>query len=290
MMDRIVINICYKDRPTELYGLLISLKNQTYQKFDIFILDDQSGTNINQYYFISALIQKLQCEGHFIKILRTEFPHGVSRARQRLVDESLKSDYKLLLRLDDDIILENDYIARLVRVIEKGYDIASGITPLLVPLHRRNVKSVDIIDEFILDGSKILYDGDDCGFEYIGEKIADCHHFRSCALIKREVHEKIKYYPTRLSKHGFREETIFSLKAKMNGFKIGVDLQAKAWHLNTPSGGERFLDSQQLMKHNSEMLQDFIKENVIELNKIFPKKEISNLKRAKETNLARIEI
>lgn len=287
METRIAVNIGYKDRPTELALLLESLMHQEYSNFDIFILNDCSGTPIEHYYFLGMLITKLRLNGHMIKIINSEFPHGVSRARQRLVDETLKYNYTHILRVDDDVILAKDYISRMLAVLREGYDIASGVTPPLQPTQKRNSNFLDIADEVIMKEGKVIYDGDDCGMEYTHEKIVPCHHFRSCALIKREVHEKVNYYPTRLTKHGFREETLFSFKSLMRGFKIGVDLKANAWHLNTPSGGERFSDSRELIIQNMKVLDEFIEENKEELSKLFPYREISNLKLKRETNLRR---
>jgi hypothetical protein len=104
--------------------------------------------------------------------------------------------------------------------------------------------------------------------------------------MKREVHEKIKYAPTKLSKHGFREEQIFSFKAIMEGFKIGVDLGANAWHMMTPSGGERFPESNQLIQMNQTVLEDFTKKNVKKLKEFFPDDPMpSKLEQMKNCNL-----
>lgn len=285
-MSKIAIAIGNRDRPTELALLLQSLRTQTYKDFDIFILNDQSGTPLQNYHFFNMIVARLIQEGHKVNIRNTEFNYGVSRARQELVDIILKNkDYKYICRVDDDVILEPDFLERMLKVIEKGYDIASGVTPNLIINHKRPVKFLDIADEVVLDNEgNFIYDGDDCGLQYIGEKIVPCHHFRSSALMKREVHEQVKYWPTKLSKHGFREETLFSFKAQMLGYKIGVDLQAIAWHLNTPSGGERFPESGQMAQHNQQVLDKFVKENKKELTKLFPYKEVG-LKKLKDTNM-----
>jgi len=286
---RIAINIANRDRPTELALLLQSLRTQTNQEWDIFLFNDNSGTPLTTYHFLNCLFARLKQEDHRVFIENAEFNHGVSRAREELVKKSLSSieDYDYILRIDDDVILEPDFIERLLRVIGEGYDIASGVTPPLVPIFKRNSDMVKIANEVVMDGEKTLFDGDDCGILYTESKIVPAHHFRSSALMKKEVHKQVKYYPTRLTKHGFREETLFSFRAQMKGFKIGVDLGAIAWHLNTPSGGERFAESQQMIEFNKKVLDEFIQENQAELNKLFPKREISDLERMKETNLRR---
>jgi GT2 family glycosyltransferase len=223
-------------------------------------------------------------------VKRTDFPNVVSRARQTIVDWALiENDYEYTLRVDDDVVLESNYIERLLKVIDKGYDIVSGVTiPMQIPVFTRDPKYLNgIINRVILDNEgNYIMNGDDCGSSYTDSVILPAHHFRSCALIKRIVHDKVKYYPTRLSKHGFREEQIFSYNAQIEGFKIGVDTQAVNYHQITPSGGERFPDQGNLTMFNQQILEEFTKEHRDELNKIFTHDNMpSELELLKENNL-----
>lgn len=281
----ILINV--RDRPTEIALLLQSLRTQTYQDFDVYILDDCSGAPLTNYHFFNCLVTRLQLEDYKVFIKRTEFPHGVSRARQNIVDWAMERDYKYFLRVDDDCILEPDYIERLLKVIEKGYDIASGVTAAMqVPVIKREPRFLKgVINRVILDKEgNYIFNGDDCGNEYTESIILPAHHFRSCALIKRCVHEQVKYWPTKLSKHGFREEQIFSYKAQINGFKIGVDTGAVNYHQLTPSGGERFQESKELIKFNQQILEEFTRENKDKL-KFSKKEDLTDLELMKSTNL-----
>lgn len=282
METAILINV--RDRPTELALLLQSLRTQTYQRFDIFILDDMSGTPLGTYHFFNCILTRLKSEGHKVIIKRTEFIHGVSRARQTIADYAMQGDYKYFVRVDDDVVLEQDYLERLKNLM-KDYDIASGITtPMIQPNLKRDPKFVGpIINRVILDKEgNYIFNGDDCGMEYSKSVVLPAHHFRSCAMMKREVHEKIKYYPTKLSTHGFREEQIFSFKALMQGFKIGVDTGAVNYHQLTPSGGER--TTSQFTSFNEEVLKDFTKEHLEELNKLFPEEPKLDKELMKQTN------
>jgi GT2 family glycosyltransferase len=288
-MTKVAICIATRERPTEIAMLLESLMFQNYQDFDIFLLEDNpEGKSCLEFYFVNYLVTRLKLEGHLVYYERTQFNYGVSRARQRLADWVMeKGDYEYLARIDDDTILAKDYIERLMKLTDK-YDIISGVTPVLTPCFIRDSKFINIADEFVIDKEgKILLDMDDCGYLYTDEKVVDCHHFRSCALIKKSVHEKVKYYPTKLSKHGFREETIFSLKALIEGFKIGVDLQAKAFHLNCQSGGERFPETMQMINLNKQVLTEWVKENKEAILKVLPTREVTKDEINRDNNLAR---
>lgn len=239
---KVDIMIGAKDRATEIALLLESLRNQTHQDFDVYILDDGSKVPLQNFHFLNCIIARLKIEGHKIKILRNNIPSGVSKMRQTLcdyVDENGTGE--LCMRVDDDVILNNDFIEKMIKGINEGYDLMSGITPpIMNPIQKRETRFVKpFINEVILDKEgNIVKNGDDCGYGYIEEEIIPAHHFRSTALYKKEVHKKADY-KSRLSKHGFREEEIFSFKLLLAGYKIGVHTGAIAWHLLTPSGGER---------------------------------------------------
>ena len=79
------------------------------------------------------------------------------------------------------------------------------------------------------------------------------------------LHEKVKY-ESNLAAHSFREETFFSLRSLISGFKIGVDTGAIIYHLVTHSGGERsYSTAGEDMKQNEKLLKKFVRENKKEL-------------------------
>ena len=290
MESKTAILVNVRDRPSEIALLLQSLRTQNYKYFDVFILDDMSGTPLTNYNFFNCLINRMKLEGNKVFLKRTEFPHGVSKARQAIVDWVKPMGYEYFCRVDDDVILEPDFLQRLIKVLEEGYDLASGVTaPMVHPQLKRDPKHINgFVNRVLLDKEgNFIMNGDDCGMEYNQtDLILPAHHFRSSALYKSKIHEKVNYTPTKLSKHGFREEQIFSFKLLMAGFKIGIDLNAMAWHQLTPSGGERFAESNELTQFNQKELERFTKENKDKLSKYFPKEPaMSELELTKENNL-----
>jgi len=263
---KVAINICTRDRVTELSILLQSLRTQTFKDFDIYILDDASGTMLTVSHFFNCLVNRLKYEDHRVEIHRNGHSRGIAKARQQLVETTLESgEYNAICRLDDDVVLEPDYLERLVEVLGKGYDIASGVTPGMGNMEQsRETRFVrPVINRIVLDEKGVIvFNGDDCGYTFTEAEVVPAHHFRSNAMIKTEVHRKIKYEDN-LAKHSFREETFFSLRALKAGFKIGVDTGAVVYHFCTPSGGERSHASvveDQL--HNERMLNTWVKKNL----------------------------
>lgn len=283
----VLINV--KDRPSEIALLLQSLRTQTFQGFDVMILDDCSGSPLTNYHFFNCLINRLKQENHKLYMKRTDFSEGVSKARQKIVDWANEFDYEYYCRLDDDCVLESDYIERLFKVLDKGYDLASGVTvPMAGPTMRRDPKFLNgIINRVILDeDGNYIMNGDDCGIEYTDSVILPAHHFRSCALYKSEIHKKVNYCPTTLTWHGFREEQLFSYKLLLAGYNIGVDTRAINYHQMTPSGGERSTQTSENTMFNQAQLEKFTRENKEELRKLFPSESMpSELELTKSTNL-----
>ena len=239
---RISLQVCTKDRHGELGILLQSLRTQTFKNWDLTILD-QSGSPIANCEFLVKLINRIKMENHCVNMVHDVNIFGVCDARNKLI----KLDYfnnELVGRIDDDVFLEQDYLKKLVNVLKQGYDIASGVTPIAFqPLIKRDLKFVGKkINEKIVDKTgNITKFGDDCGTGFLQDDVLPTDEFRSCALMKRKVIDKINY-PNNLSPVGFREEGFFSTKAINEGFTIGVCTSAIAWHFASASGGVRYPD------------------------------------------------
>lgn len=242
MNKRISIHITTKDRHSEVAILLQSLRSQTYKDFDVLIMDDASGTPLEQCYFALYLINRLRLEGHTVRLFRQDYSRGVCHARNKLIEvDTLGNDY--VCRLDDDCIPQPDYLEKLVEVLDKGeYDLVSGVIPLLaqpeLKREMRFVKPVINKHEINSEGDLVL-NKDDCGYCYISDAVIPTHQFRTNALYKRALTDSGVRYPDYLTKVGFREEGFFSFEAQLRGFKLAVRTGAVAYHLQCPSGGCR---------------------------------------------------
>lgn len=266
---RITIMVGTRDRPTELALLLQSFRTNTYQEWDILVVDDASGTPIQNFHFIQSLCARLKIERHDVKIFRNNISFGVSPMRNQSAEMAIKHYPKndLLLRIDDDTIAEPDFLQKLVDVIDSGYDLASGVTPgMSGPDWIRSIQHVKpIINRVVLDElGGFIINGDDCGMKYLESEILPTHHFRSTALYKKTIHTiNNVWYETNLTKSGMREEEFFSFRIILAGLKLGVHTGAIHYHLMTPSGGQRTA-SQDNHIQNQKILNRWTKKKVAE--------------------------
>ncbi len=257
---RTTIHICTRDRHTELALLLQSLRTQTYKDWDLLICDDASGAPILQSQFIVALLNRIKLENHKIKVIRNDQTFGCCYARNRCIEED-EFGNPLTFRCDDDVILEYNYIDFLVHTILDGYDMASGVIPVLMhPELKRNIKFVGkIINEHKFDKEgNIIKQADDCGYCYIEPKIIPTHQFRTNCLYKSKINDKVKY-PDNLTTVAFREEGFFSFGAIIEGYKLAVNTAAVAYHLQTQSGGNRRQDYAECVKIDDETFKKWCK-------------------------------
>ncbi len=258
--NRISVHLPSKDRPTELALCLQSLRTQTYQNFDVVILDDCSGQSPLNYAFMSPILNMLKHEGHAVVWLRKDIPGTVCTARQFLVDNDPFKNNELILRLDDDVMCDPDYLEKLIQVIDAGYDLASGVTPPAAgyPTTRRTrfVKPIINAVEFDNEGN-ITKNGDDCGYTYVEDEIIPTHHFRSCALYKKNIHKTIEYEKTITF---FREEQFLSFRAILAGFKLGVHTGAVVRHLMPGSGGNKSFNYQECVRNDDAIFVKWAKD------------------------------
>lgn len=245
MNERVSIHVSTRDRHSELMVLLQSLRYQTFQEFDVCIVDS-SQTPAWGHPTIQALITRMQMEGHGFRFAQAEVEGNCQKRNQLIKIDNFGNPY--ILRLDDDVFIEKDYIERLVNVMRQGYDIASGVTPYAgMPEFRRETQFVKpIINRMDFENRRI---GDDCGVAYCESEIIPAHSARSCFMFRRELLDAGIRFEEGLTNVAFREEQFFCLRAAWAGFnKFAVDTGAIAWHLMTQSGGCRYPNYSQLVQ------------------------------------------
>jgi len=258
-MKRITIMVATKDRHSEISLLMQSLRTQSYTEWDLFI-GDESQTPITNCHFLMSLIARLRHEGHGVEIIRNGISQGVCYIRNTLIDKNPWPENIYSARLDDDVVLDSDYLQKMMTVLKK-YDIASGITPhMMSPIWERDVYNLgQYINDIELDKGVIKNYTDDCGMGYTTNHIMPATNFRSNAVYKTKITDDGVRYPLNLSHVGFREEAFFSLSSIIKGYKIGVHTGAMAWHIQSGSGGCRYPDYAECVSLDEKTFRKWVK-------------------------------
>lgn len=259
---RVSVHVTSKDRHGELYGMLCTLWRQSFRDWDLVLLDDGSGTPITSCHYLMVLLNQFKLEGHKVCIVRNDKSWGVCAARNLCIDKDPFDD-AYTCRLDDDIILAPNYLTRLLNGISVGYDVMTGIVPVLgTPEIERDVKYVEQVickHEFDAQGTLVVRN-DDLAYGYLDTVILPCDQFRTNALYRTILHKEGIRYPDNLTTVGFREELWFSFRAILKGHRIGAHTGAKCWHVRAPSGGTRRQDYSQCVALDEETTNKWVRE------------------------------
>ena len=170
---RISVHICTNERIIELCILLESLRKQTYQAFDILVLDDGSTNCPFNNEIFQKLMNRIKLEKHCVELYRNDYKTGLCKARNKLIEED-RFNNEFVFRCDDDVVLEKDFLERMIKGIDAGYDMVSGITPALwIPEVKRRTKIIKpMVNKVIFnpDGTVKQF-GDDCLINVTNESI-----------------------------------------------------------------------------------------------------------------------
>jgi GT2 family glycosyltransferase len=231
---RVGIEILTKNRPEYVGMLLQSLRDQTCQDFDVFILDE-SNTPITKYFHINALLTRLALDEHYVWYAQNTFTNNIGLSRNKLFE----ADHNPLhLRIDDDCVMNPTYIESLRETLLKyNAGAVGGVTPTVsAPNIIRDSSELKYFETITFDKEGNLTMTDNGGYVWSPEVALPTHHIRSSFLFTTDAALNSGLHPTEYGPTGFREETVFCMKMIWGGYKLYSDLRAKAWHFRAPGG------------------------------------------------------
>ena len=120
MTDRICIHINTKNRPTYLAVTLASVLGQTFQNWDLIIMDASNEPAVNDE-TVGRLLTTVRRYGHKVSYERDN-SLGIAQTYQKMLE---LSDTPLCLRMEDDVWWEPEMLARLYEVMEARPEVAA---------------------------------------------------------------------------------------------------------------------------------------------------------------------
>lgn len=247
--DRVLVDIVTRDRHSYLCSLLQSLLTQTNKEWDVIIQCDDSDESMPNDPQIMSMMARCQHEGHGWRIIRShrQGPHVAHDRSLQMAADDPNYKYKLVCRIDDDITLEPDYLEKLYGVFlaDEACEVAAVGGVYLDP--RRP------------DGDQTAPEGFEGDINYSGKiepnvmwpfvcRYPDgtpprpVEHLYSSFMYRVEVATSIGGYCKRFSQIGHREESDFSYRFCLAGFKQYIHPEAVGYHYFAPAGGIRAMD------------------------------------------------
>ncbi|MFA5378912.1 MAG: glycosyltransferase [Dehalococcoidia bacterium] len=260
--ERILVGIPTKDRLGYLAKLLDSLNKQDYPFFDVLVVDDSKVANLPGDQGVMEEANKLMSKGRGWYACR-----GVGQnqavAHNNILSYSLSRGYKLVLRVDDDITLEPDFISKLADAFVKDekveYAAVGGV--FLNPEHPANMQYAPpdwrnrpefggTINPCVLNHQVVLYND-------VEER--EVQHLYSSYMYRPELVAKAGGFPSDLSPQGFREETIPIYTLWLQGWKLKFLTKAVGYHFNAQTGGLRSISEESRMRMFEEDNAKFVR-------------------------------
>lgn len=242
---RVEVTIPTKNRYEFLSLCLLSLTNQTYDNWDVLIIDDSDNpSNLTTIPFISPLLNWMRNSGHEWRVVFGQ-KAGPHKCHQIALDAA-KSN--LILRVDDDCTLSSEYIETLVKTMQEKEHCA-GVSGLVLD------PSVPLISQAMPENWKEIKEFSGKVWEVDGKPIHSpalqwcvhrdketkpVEHLHSTFIYKKAIALAVGgWSEMNLSKVGMTEETWFSYKIHLAGWNMYVNPNTVAWHMKAPSGGTR---------------------------------------------------
>lgn len=282
--NRIGVHILTRNRHNYLAALLSSLLTQSHRNWDLYILDNNDdGNEIGRNHLIVSLVKKMTFCKHKVGIVRSDptLRKNIGKSRNILIDAD---ENKWCCRIDDDSILNTNYLFRLWQVVRnmpnENIGAVGGVVPTLFlpqmykypPKIFNKIVRTTVPETYIelskkypdvegfKDENEIYYNIgepiDDGAYCYApGDNIIPSHHLRSSFLFNREALIAVGGHPSS-DDTGFREETITSIKLLEKGYKLYTNTQAVAWHLFAPNLGRGYTKEYTTEDHQKKILKN----------------------------------
>jgi len=234
----LAIAIPTRNRPEALGKLLVSIERQSLRPGKILLINDGGDdpalwlSNKNwECVNLLEVIEGPRLGPHFSHQLALEYLNG----------------FEFILRLDDDLALESeDFIERLYRVIKADDRVgaAGGVYPQPEwEGHRFNAACIGNREHSTTIAGMLRGENSAQFFRYWEDRLVEAEHLYSSFIYRRAAALEVGGFPLCYSARGHREETDFTYRIHLGGWRVMFDTGAVASHERATRGGLRDLTS-----------------------------------------------
>ena len=219
IMRKIGVVICNYNKKEYVLKCIESLQRQTFRDFEIFVVDNASTDGSAE--AVEAAY------GEKVHLLRMSENLGGTGGFNAGVRQAMQGDYDSFLLLDNDVVLKEDCLAELARLMDSHKEIGILGCKILV------MDEPDTIQEFgpVLDPENVNFI-----LRYRGEKDSlplpetlPCDYVPACAmLVRREVVERIGLMPE--ENFIYYDDIEWCYRCRKAGWQVAAANPAKVWH------------------------------------------------------------
>jgi len=257
------------NRAKEVHRCIDALFNQTCLKnlFEIIIVDDYSTDNLKE----------VVCRYKDVKYVLNELEFGLPAARNMGLKEAKG---EIVIFLDDDAIIEADYIVNVMKIFER-YGNVGGVTGKLNDAEVHEAKQ-GIFGAIMAAYAKIFgISGFFVNLEGIGkvhntgfisanfekvEEIIEVQWLSGCNMCySKKAVEEVGLFDNRYAGHAYYEDADFSYRVYKKGYKLYATPHALVEHLASPAGRKKLSTIKYYQLVNNSL---FFLKNVYEGDKI----------------------
>jgi len=246
--DRVLVDVGTRDRHPYLSCLIVSLLGQTLKNWDIIIQVDDVDETILEDQLVRALLSRCENEGHNWRMIRSQRqgPHMAHQRTLQMAVDDPRYKYKLICRVDDDIYVKDNFLELLYQQFlgDKNCQLGAVAGVYLDP-RRKDAEQMAPPNY----ASDINYAGKidhNVPWPYVclypprtGPRPME--HLYSTFMYRVEVAKAIGGYCKLFSQIGHREESDFSHRFFLAGYRLLVQPEAVGYHFSA-RGGIRALD------------------------------------------------
>jgi len=236
---------CWSRHRVEYLNILLaSLQRQTFQDWDLTILEEADCNYLSNPIFV-ALLRHLKNQGHKVVFLHPKERLGNVRSATAVMRET-KTKYAM--KLDDDHLFEPDALEKLVQVLEENKDIGA-VGGMLYPIDRELISMDEIPNDFNRwtgPNKRIWNDYTTLTYKFPSQ-IVEVDFVRAPFMYranKLRDTDWLEIYPTlgyTEMAHRIESEICNTLKKEF-GLRTVIHTGAVMWHFLAPSGGCRMID------------------------------------------------